>query len=95
MLYLVAVVLKKLPEEVFVHFHKLLDNTTQESLAGGGGDSRIHIKALRDQAMEILKDVGEEKFTALMRYFFMLLQNTYSPIPYLAPAQYRSDARKF
>jgi hypothetical protein len=92
-LYLIAAVLNKLPKEVFGHFHKLLDRTTQGLLAGQ--ETKVNIKALRDQAMDILKEVGEEKFTALMRYFFMLLQSPYSPIPELVPQNFRGYAKKF
>lgn len=92
-LYLVAVSLKQLPQEVFVHFHKLLESTTQGLLSGQ--ESRFNIKNLRDQALQILKEVGEDKFRVLMRYFFMLLQCPYSPIPELVPVKGRKYAKNF
>jgi hypothetical protein len=93
MLYLVAVSLRKLPQEVFTHFHRLLDSTTQNLLTGR--DHGANIRALREQAMQILKEVGKDKFTALITYFFVLLQSPYSPIPELVSPDYRTYALKF
>jgi hypothetical protein len=78
---------------VFTHFHKLLNTTTQQLLAGKNHGAAF--KAVRDQAVEILKDVGKDKFTSLIRYFFLMLQSPYSPFPELVPPKYRNYARGF
>jgi len=91
-MYLIASSLKKVPKELFVHLRKLLDRVTQTLFKKDF--AKTHIKEVREQAIQIMKDLGEEQFTSLVRYMFLLLNCPYSPIPEMVPFRYRSHSKK-
>jgi hypothetical protein len=92
-IYQIASSLKRLPEEVFVHLHRLIENTKQSIVEAKQPFSTLH--TVRLQALQITKEVGEDKFRILLRYFYSLLQSPYSPFPEFVPPQYKFYAKKF